>query len=84
MKILIRIAFYIAAFIIGIGLDLLVVGLYVKLTYSCSPSAFDPCDAGGMTGFSYFLLTSPFLGLVAVYLAHRIWNKYVAASTASA
>ena len=73
MNLLPRLATYIAAFVLGVAVDLLAIGLYVRSTYTCTPSPTDPCDAGGMLGFSLLFLSWPFAGAVTVWLSHRFF-----------
>jgi phosphotransferase system glucose/maltose/N-acetylglucosamine-specific IIC component len=57
-----------AGFVVGLGVALVAIGVYISLTFKCSSG---PCDAGGMTGFALWLFGGPIVGVVFAYGVSR-------------
>jgi hypothetical protein len=80
MEIAIKSALYIAGFIVGVFADWFVLMLFVRATYTCTPSPIEPCDAGPMLAVSMWVFTAPLAGLLFVYFTHRLIARHKAFS----
>jgi hypothetical protein len=82
MELAIKSALYIAAFALGVVADWLALMLFVRATYSCTPSPIQPCDAGPMLAVSLWVFTAPIAGLLFVYFTHRLIARHKASRAA--
>ena len=66
----------IVGFVFGALASAFAAGAFVSATYSCQPGPTDPCDAGGMVGFSLVIFFAPVFGCVFAVLGYRLAARH--------